>query len=188
MLSIKLLGKLFLIILTIILLFFAVKWAQTLPKKMYPQPYQETVEKYAQLYNIDPLLVYATMKAESRFNENAVSKKGALGLMQLTESTAYWAAQNIGISVSSQDDILKYDTNIQIGTWFLSYLMKEYDGDVTKVLCAYNAGSGNVTKWLTDQDHSNDGVNLNNIPFPETKTYVEKVYNYYNKYKKIYGE
>ena len=188
MFSIKLIGKLFKFILILAVLAVLFRLGGEIPKKLYPMPYKDTVSQYAQEYDVDEFLVYSVMKAESGFQEDAQSHKDAFGLMQMTLETAQWAGAKVGVSIQDQQDILDPETNIQLGTWFLSYLLKQYDGDLTKALCAYNAGSGNVAKWLEEVEHSSDGVTLQNIPFEETKKYVEKVYRYYERYQQLYGE
>ena len=78
------------------------------------------------------------------------------------------------------------ETNIMIGTWYLNTLYKEFDGNLDLVLASYNAGSGNVNKWLKDEEYSNDGKNLTIIPFKETKEYIERINDSYKIYSKIY--
>jgi len=138
---------------------------------IYPNDYKLTVEKCAKMYGISPSVIYGVIKAESDFDESAVSKKGAVGLMQIMEPTGAWAAEKLDIS----GDLKKGETNIEIGSFYLSYLLDLYENDLDCALAAYNAGSANVDKWLSDKKYSDDGKTLKEIPFKETAGYVKKV-------------
>ena len=133
----------------------------------------DMIEKYAAQYEVDDYLVASIINVESHFNSEVISSKGAIGLMQLLPSTADWVAGKFKMEFNQQD-LLRPETNIQIGTYFLSYLIN-YFGDVDLAICAYNAGQGNVKKWLTNKQYSVDGVSLKEIPFSETKNYLKKV-------------
>lgn len=150
--------------------------------QIYPLKHLETVKKYSQKYDLQPELVMAVIKTESGFNENAVSKKGASGLMQIMKPTANWVNEKINIKDYSYDRIKEPEINIEIGCWYLSSLMKSHNNDLTQVIAAYNAGSSNVTKWINDERYSKTGDSLDSIPFEETSKYVEKV----RKNKKVY--
>ena len=91
-------------------------------KKIYVTEYSEYVEKYSNEYNVDKYLIYATIKAESNFNKNAQSKKGAKGLMQLLESTGQEIANGMNISINN-DDLFDANINIMLGTKYISRLM-----------------------------------------------------------------
>lgn len=147
----------------------------------FPVKHLEIIEKYAEEYDLDTALVCAVIKTESNFNENATSHKGARGLMQLMPETIDWAVTQIPIENFSYGDIEKPETNIQIGCWVLNYLNKNLE-DESLTIAAYNAGIGNVKKWLGNSDYSKDGENLHSIPYGETEKYVKKV----EFYKKIY--
>lgn len=152
----------------------------------YPLKYFDIVSKYADKYNIDPLLILSLIKAESGFNPNVISPKGAKGLMQLQDKTAKWCADALSIKDFEPEKLFDPDTNIMLGTWYFGkYLLDYYSGNTTLALAAYNAGVGNVDKWLGNKKIS-DGVNLNKIPFEETHTYVNKIYRYHNRYKHLY--
>lgn len=151
----------------------------------YPKKYSVYVEKYAEEYNLDENLVYSIIKAESKFNEKALSRRGAKGLMQIADITRDWAIEELELN----DDIDIYDpeTNIRVGCWYLNTLYKEF-GKTELVIAAYNGGSGNVKKWLGDEEYSNDGENLHTIPFLETDRYITKVKKYYEQYNMLYSE
>lgn len=153
---------------------------------IYPVDCADTVGTYAAKNELDPYLVLGLIKAESNFVSDACSHRGARGLMQLTESTAEWAAgkmqlENFDVSVLNEPE-----TNIKIGCWYLKYLLDEYNGDIELALCAYNAGIGNVGKWLANDKYSSDGKTLDVIPFPETENYVMNTRKYMKKYIKLY--
>lgn len=153
---------------------------------LYPLKYQEEVRHYSKEYNIDPLLVYAVMKAESNFDRYAVSSKGAKGLMQVTDKTGIWAAEKIGIKDFAPANLFIPDTNIHIGCWYLSSLKNQFDGDITLAITAYNSGGGRVQGWLKDDKLSTTGKSLKKIPFDETDKYVKKVLREYEVIKYIY--
>lgn len=154
-------------------------------RTLYPLKYEELVEKYSKRYDLDPFLVLAVIKVESSFRHNAVSHKNARGLMQITEGTGGWGADKLGLKDYSTEKLFDPDVNINIGCWYLSSLYDQF-GDTDLVLAAYNAGSGNVTKWLGNSELSADGKTLDRIPFRETERYIRKVKNSYTIYKKLY--
>ena len=151
-------------------------------KVLYKKDYSEYVTKYAQEYEVDENLIYALIKAESNFDADAVSNKDAQGLMQLMYSTAEDVAKKNGIELT-EDNILEPDININIGTKYISTLLNKYEC-VEVVLAAYNAGSGNVDKWIANGTIKADGSDIENIPFKETNNYIRKIMRDY----KIYSE
>lgn len=154
-------------------------------KYAFPYKHKEVIDKYSKEYNLDPLFVLSIIKAESKFNPNAHSHKDAYGLMQITESTGKWIAEQMGMKNYSTDMLYNEETNIKMGCWYLNNLNEEF-GDRDLVISAYNAGRGNVNKWLKDQNYSKNGKDIHYIPFPETKNYVDKVNIYYKVYKYLY--
>lgn len=141
----------------------------------YPCDYREYVEKYATQYELSPSLVYAVIHTESHFDPEAVSPAGAIGLMQMTPDTFDWAQFRERVDEPIGDEMLTDpETNIRFGCATLYHLGQLFTGEET-VLAAYNAGMGNVRKWLNDAAYSSDGETLHTIPFPETEQYVKKV-------------
>lgn len=175
-----------LIILAIIIILFGtfIININTVYKLMYPKKYSEYVIKYSKEFSVDENLVYSVIKAESKFRKNAISNKGAKGLMQISDITRDWAIEELQLG---EIDVFNPEMNIKIGCWYLNKLFKEF-GDMNLVIAAYNGGSGNVTKWLENKDYSKDGENLHSIPFRETSDYVIKVRKNYDMYKKIYSK
>ncbi|MCD8390280.1 MAG: lytic transglycosylase domain-containing protein [Firmicutes bacterium] len=148
----------------------------------YPVAYSEYIIKYADEYELDIFLVMGVIKQESNFVPDAESDY-ACGLMQLTEETAAWNAEQMGLNDYDYKDP---ETNIRIGCHYLRYLIDHYQNTDT-ALAAYNAGMGNVSEWLANPDYSSDGVTLDEIPFSETRHYVKKVNGYCEKYREQYG-
>ena len=158
-------------------------------KYIFPIKYEEYVTKYAEEFDVDPLLILSVMKAESNFVNDANSHKDAKGLMQMVDGTANEIAEELGdVYFMADPQLYDAEKNIKFGTYYIHKLLKQYNGDIDLTLAAYNAGMGNVTKWLNDKEHSSDGKNLDYIPFPETKKYVDKVKTYYNIYQYLYEE
>ena len=150
---------------------------------IYPLEYEETITEYANENGLDIYYVMAVIKAESNYDPKAHSGK-ARGLMQITDDTAGWLAGKMGIKLD-ETKLEDPETNIKMGCYYLKYLSELYsDRDV--VSAAYNAGMGNVSKWLGDSQHSADGKTLRDIPFEETRNYVQKVNKYEAVYRKLY--
>lgn len=154
--------------------------------KIYKLEYTEYVKKYANEYNVDEYLIYAIIKAESNFEPNAESHRGAKGLMQLMYSTAEDISKRIGIELN-EDNILEPDININLGTKYISMLIQKYN-NINLALAAYNAGSGNVDGWIEKGTLKSDGSDIENVPFTETNNYVRKILRDYEIYKNIYEE
>lgn len=157
---------------------FALLYKPYLKKIEYPLHMSGYVTEASQKYGVDPYLVYSVMKAESKFDESALSAKGAQGLMQITPETAQWAMDKMGI----EGEIFDPEINILVGSWYLSKLISDYDGNLTAALAAYNAGGSNVNKWM----NKDRGLTLQDIQFQETYDYVYKTLEYYKNYKKLY--
>lgn len=145
---------------------------------LYKKEYSEYVEKYSEMYNVDESLIYAIIKNESNFNSKAVSSVGAIGLMQIMESTADDVAEELEIQ---EYDLFSPKDNIQIGTKYFSYLLEKY-GEEKLALAAYNAGFGNVDNWIEKGVIKSDGSDCENIPYKETNMYVRKILRDYEIY------
>ena len=137
----------------------------------------ELVAKYSTEYGLEEELVLAVIKAESDFKKDAVSRSGALGLMQLIPDTAKWIASELGEEYS-KEKMFNEETNIKYGCFYLKYLFSKFkDKDV--VICAYNAGEGVVRNWINE-----DGsLDRSKISFDETKKYLERVNVFFDSYK-----
>lgn len=140
---------------------------------LFPLRYKALIKTYSAENNLDPAFVASLIKTESRFDKNAKSSKGALGLMQLMPSTASWIATSLlGYSKVDESDLFNPEVNIEIGTRYLRYLFEKYDDEVT-VLACYNAGERVVCAWKEDSE----SLQKTQIKYKETLNYVEKVQN-----------
>ncbi len=157
-------------------------------KIIYPIYYEDIIRKYAKEYDLDPYLIAAIIRTESKFDENAKSHREAKGLMQISPITGEWASKELKIDKYDETFLFIPEMNIMIGCWYLNRLRNEFNGNLELMLAAYNGGSGNVNKWLKDIRYSKDGKVLEDIPFPETKNYVKKVKKSYKVYQMLYRE
>lgn len=171
----------------LILILFTYLFVNIFLRCMYPVKYYGYIQKFSQMYDLDKYLVMSVINVESDFDEKATSRKDARGLMQITPSTGVWIAEQMNLIEFSPDKLYDPEHNILMGCWYLDNLRKEFNDDYLLILSAYNAGRGNVNKWLKNELYSEDGKKLNYIPFRETELYVKKISLNYNIYKTIYG-
>jgi soluble lytic murein transglycosylase len=148
---------------------FAVYLLETEPRwyerLRYPLRYEQMVVGHAENYHLDPQLVAAVIYQESKFDADAVSEAGAVGLMQLLPGTGQGIADRTGGNEWKPDDLLNPELNIRYGSWYLRHLLDKY-GDEELALAAYNAGQANVDRWREE------GVG---IQFAETRHFVDRV-------------
>jgi len=168
---------------------FYMLYSPFLARFFYPFPYCQEVLYHAERHQVDPYLVAAIIKVESGFEPEAISPRGARGLMQLMPSTAEWVSENTDIDKSDFHVDTLYDPNynISLGTWYLSHLMERFDNNLAQVLAAYNGGQGQVKEWINKGVWDGNGDNLEDIPFRETRQYVRKVKRAYLRYEQIYS-
>ena len=155
-------------------------------KHLYPIKYEEYVTKYSNELNIDPMLSYAIIKTESNFKEEVISKSGAVGLMQLMDNTAKEQAEKLNIEYTNET-LLNPEKNILLGLSYFRTLLDKFNQNYVLAFTAYNAGLGNVQKWISNGTIKEDGTDIENIPFKETNMYVRKIINNYEKYRKLYN-
>lgn len=183
----KILLRIVLCILTVALLAAGVILGNDLLlRSVYQKDHIAFVSDMAQEYGLDVYFVAAVTYAESEFDADAVSAKGAVGLMQIMPDTGAWIAGHLGMEDFGSDMLKDPQTNLRMGCWYLNYLAKRYDSDVRLTLCAYNAGPGTVDKWLGNPAYTHDGKTLEQIPFEETRQYVDKVLDANEQYEKLY--
>ncbi len=150
----------------------------------YPMKFKDEIIENSVEYRLDGAVIASVANIESNFKEDAISKKGAIGIMQLMPSTAEWIAGQMKEEFNVEK--LKIgEYNLKLGSFYLSYLIN-YFGDRDLGICAYNAGQGNVSAWLKDERYSHDGK-LNKIPFKETENYLIKFKKNYKYYKNRYN-
>ena len=150
---------------------------------LYPLPYWDIVQKWSAARNLNPLLVMALIRQESRFEPDIRSVVGATGLMQLMPDTATWIADQLSLSDFSLEDP---EDNIRLGTWYFDYTHNRYQQNTLLALASYNAGPGNVSDWLQRFDASDGDRFIETIPFPETYGYVKRVLENYWNYLQLY--
>jgi len=175
------------VLITLILLiaaFFILK--DVVLRGIYPLDYENEIAAYSKEYNLDPYFVASVIWAESGYRVKAVSKKGAVGLMQIMPETGEWIAGKLKIKDFDLKLLQAPETNIRFGCWYLRYINDKMGGDLPIVLSSYNAGPGRVEEWLGNKEYSEDGVHLKKIPFKETRNYVEKIERAYEVYKQLY--
>lgn len=159
-------------------IFSAGKMVEVVQRLTHPLEYEETIRRASAQQGLEPALVAAVIRTESRFDPEATSYQSAYGLMQLLPETAKFVSQRSGIEGDYRDP----EVNIRLGTWYLGYLKQRYSGDETLMLAAYNSGEGQVDVWL-DQKRDLD----RRIPFPETHKYVAEVREAKDTYAELYG-
>ena len=182
----KIIAVIAILVIVVIIIAKVFNIEQIILQNIYPKKYEEYVEKYEEENNIDPLLIFSIIKAESNFKENAESSSGAVGLMQLMEETAKEIAESMDEPILEKEDLKEAETNIKIGIKYYSILQKNYDGNMLLALTAYNAGIGNVNTWIKNGIIKSDGSDIENIPYKETNMYVRKIIRNYKMYNKIY--
>ena len=156
-------------------------------KNAYPRDYAEHVTVCAERYGVPEELVYAVIRSESDFESGAVSSAGAVGLMQLMPDTFRWLTDEILFEHMEQGMLYDPETNIRYGTYYLSYLYDRY-GRWDLAIAAYNGGLGNVDGWLADDRYADGEGGLKRIPFKETRQFVTRVTEAWEKYDTLYAE
>ncbi|MGZ8783222.1 MAG: lytic transglycosylase domain-containing protein [Gaiellaceae bacterium] len=161
---------------------FAVYVLETEPRwyerLRYPLRYEQIVVGHAENYSLEPQLVAAVIYQESKFDADAVSSSGAVGLMQLLPSTGQGIAERTGGDNWRPEDLRNPELNVRYGSWYLRHLLDKYE-DEELALAAYNAGQANVDRWQAEGGE---------IGFPETRAYVERVQRLKRTYARAYAD
>ncbi|WP_276354274.1 lytic transglycosylase domain-containing protein [Cohnella caldifontis] len=176
----------FLLVLVAVLagLFIRSDWIGRL---IYPISHAESIKLYAGQYGQDPLLIAAIIRVESNFKEDAVSRKGAVGIMQIMPDTAEWILKQEKFGdLTIEKAGSRADAGIRLGTWYVSELSRQFEGNLPVVLAAYNAGPTRVRQWLNDRVWDGKEQTVRDIPYGETRHYVQRVLYYYKKYSELY--
>jgi soluble lytic murein transglycosylase len=153
----------------------------------FPMPYKQQVQQHAEAQELDPSIIYGVMRRESLFDPLARSSVGALGLMQLMPSTARRVAKSLGMKRPRKSDILRVENNIRLGTHYLRTVMNRFDNNVALAAAAYNAGPGNVKRWLPKNTIMSADLWVETVPFKETRNYVQAVLAYSTVFDKSLG-
>lgn len=154
-------------------------------KLVYPIFYEEEINNFAHKNNQSPYLFLSLIREESHFDKNAKSSVGALGLTQLMQGTANFIEKRD----VSKESLLNPSENIEMGLDYFKYLMNMFNNNEFLSILAYNAGPGNIKKWLNDSTISSDEIDvfIENIPYLETKNYIKKILSSYWIYLNIYS-
>ncbi|HEV3094141.1 MAG TPA: lytic transglycosylase domain-containing protein [Solirubrobacteraceae bacterium] len=135
--------------------------------------------------HLDPALIAGVIYAETKF-EPRTSAAGALGLMQIEPETAQFIANRSGGVRFTTEDLATPKINLAYGSWYLRYLLDHYEGDEMLAVAAYNAGLANVDSWVAKARSEGGELTVSDIPFPETKSYVERVLRAQREYRAAY--
>jgi soluble lytic murein transglycosylase len=149
-----------------------------------PLRHEDVIRQQAAQKDLDPALVAAVIYAESRFSDRT-SRAGARGLMQITPATARAIAQRTGGTAFRDADLATPQVNIAYGAWYLRHLLDHFGGNEVLALAAYNAGMGNVDRWLVRSGGT--ALRPGDLPFPETRAYVAKVLRARQEYRRSYA-
>lgn len=156
-------------------------------RSVYPIKYVDEIRAAAEAHGLDPALVFAVVDTESGFRSEAVSRDGAEGLMQVLPSTAEWIDYRRGTALS-EGGLFDPEVNLDYGCWLLRYLLDRYDGNERHALIAYNAGFGRADEWLNDPTLTDGEGNIVSIPYPETRSYVDKVLHFKEIFREVYEQ
>ncbi len=152
--------------------------------RSYPVEHRDLVLEAAEKYKIPPETVFAVIKAESDFREDAVSSAGAVGLMQVLPTTAEWIAGRRG-ETFDPDSLSDPVTNLDYGCYYLAYLYDRFS-EWELAHAAYNAGPATVERWKSDPDVWKNGSFVS-VPYPETEQYLERIRKYKEQYYELYA-
>jgi soluble lytic murein transglycosylase len=151
-----------------------------------PLRYQDVIRQQASEKHLDPALIAAVIYAETKFDART-SSAGAEGLMQILPQTATFLAHRSGATTFRTSDLGRPAVNIAYGTYYLRYLLDEYHGNKVLALAAYNGGEANVDGWLAKARKDGSSFTIADIPFPETRAYVERVLAARQDYRNTYA-
>jgi len=154
-------------------------------RSAFPLYYGEVISAIAEHYDLDPFLLAAMIQVESGFRPEAVSPKGARGLMQIMPETATWLGKHSAQSIPV-DDLFDPKTNIGLGAYYLTYLLERFP-TLYAALAAYNAGPTNARRWLDERIWDGSYERTGQIPYGETRSYVRKVIMMKNLYTLLYN-
>ena len=152
-----------------------------------PLRHDDVIRQQAAEKGLDPALIAAVIYQESKFRDQT-SSAGATGLMQILPDTARFIASKSGGTAFELRDLANPDINIRYGSWYLRYLLDQHDGNLVLAVAAYNAGEGNVDRWVRAAGGSDSFDPATDIPFPETRAYVADVLDRREQYRRHYAD
>lgn len=182
-------GRLLFTLVFLVLLFgSALLGLRVVAYTLYPFPYREVITAEARANDLEPLLVAAVIRVESKFQPDRVSSRDARGLMQVVPETGLWVAEQMNIGPIEADDLFDVEVNVAIGTWYLASLRDEFDQNLVAALAAYNGGRGNVNHWMEEGVWDGHLDTLDRIPYRETREFVRRVLDDYQIYRWLYPD
>ncbi len=153
-------------------------------KTLFPFLFTQPIQQWSQAQQINPLLVTALIRQESRFEPKIESSAGAKGLMQLMPDTASWVADQVPLTAYNVENP---SDNIRLGVWYLDYTHQTYSDNSLFAVASYNAGPNAVAGWIDRFGFTDEDIFVEQIPYPETKGYVESVFSNYWNYLRLYN-
>jgi soluble lytic murein transglycosylase len=174
-------------LIVVVLLILIISLYSRIPEWRYPLKYADTIATESAANDIDPYLICAVIHGESDFDENAVSAAGACGLMQLMPDTAAWIAEKNN-EAFDPEKLSEPEYNIRLGCKYMAYLLEYWDNDLPKAIASYNGGLTTVESWLADGVWDGTLADADQIPYPETRTYLERILQSYDYYQRIYAD
>lgn len=134
---------------------------------------------------VDPYLIAAIIREESQYDVKAVSRVGAIGLMQVMPATANTVAQRVGLPAVGREDLFDQETNIRIGVRYVEQLLEQFSGNLVYTIASYNAGPLAVGNWITQYRGQGEDEFVELIPYQETRQYVKRVLRSYREYVRL---
>lgn len=170
------------------LIVFSFFWHKAILRNYFILDYQDEIIVYSKNSGVSPDLISALIFVESRFEPQAESHKGALGLMQVMPTTGEWIAEKLDWSFFKKVDLLDPEKNLAAGTWYLGYLKQRFAGNEFLALASYNAGARYVKYWIDQEIWQGEAADVEQIPFPETRQYLIKIMWLRKVYRYLYPE
>ena len=153
---------------------------------LYPLYYTDLLQKHTTKYEIDPLFVAAMIREESRYNADAVSYAGAIGLMQIMPANGPEFASRLKIPRFNTNMLYNPDINIQMGSWYMKSLMNQFDNNHALVAGAYNGGPGRMRRWIKAKQIPDLDEFIEDIGIDQTRRHIKKVIDSYIIYQQLY--
>jgi soluble lytic murein transglycosylase len=157
-----------------------------LQKLHYPVYFADLIVPEAEDRGLEPLLFFALIWQESWYDPFATSSYPARGLTQFIEPTAEWAAEELGLTDFQHTDLYRPVVSVEFGGWYLEWILEYEDGIVFRTLAHYNAGPGNVARWLRDGKVTDIDLFVEEVDLAQTETFIHRIYGHYWTYRTAY--